>query len=111
MPRNLTKALLVACILTGAVCAQPRLVKTQIRDTQRIRMNGHLHPLAKAENDLGSLDSGVTLPAVTLVLGQTQEQETALTAFLSRTAGPRVARLPSLAHTRAVRRPLRCIVR
>ena len=58
MPRHLPKALLVASILTGALCAQPRLVKTQIRDAQRIRMNGHIHPLAKAENDLGSLDSG-----------------------------------------------------
>ncbi len=88
MPRHLPKALLAASIMTGALCAQPRLVKTQIRDTQRIRMNGHIHPLAKAENDLGSLDSGVTLPAVTLVLGQTQEQQSALTAFLTAQQDP-----------------------
>ncbi len=88
MPRNLPKALLVASLLTGALCAQPRLVKTQIRDAQRFRMNGHIHPLAKAENDLGSLDATVTLPAVTLVLGQTAEQQTALTQFLTAQQDP-----------------------
>jgi subtilase family serine protease len=88
MPRNLPKALLVASILTGVLCAQPRLVKTQIRDTQRIRMNGHIHPMAKAENDLGSLDAAVTLPAITLVLGQTPEQQTALAEFLAAQQNP-----------------------
>ena len=61
----------VACILTGTLCAQPRrLITGPIQDARRSRMTGHVHPLAKAENDLGPLDASETLPAITLVLRQ-----------------------------------------
>ena len=63
MYRNLPQSFLIAAILAGALSAQPRLIKGPIQDTQRARMTGHVHPMAKAENDLGPLDPSVTLPA------------------------------------------------
>ena len=78
----------MACILTGVLSAQPRLIKGPIEDTHRTRMTGHIHPMAKAENDLGPLDASVTLPAITLVLRQTPEQQAALERLLTAQQDP-----------------------
>src|ERR1019366_5760504 len=82
MHRIVLKSLLIACILTGALSAQPRLIKGHIQDTQRTRMTGHVHPMARAEIDLGPLDASVNLPAITLVLRQTPEQQADLDRLL-----------------------------
>src|ERR1035441_4501509 len=82
MRRIIPQSFLMACILAGALSAQPRLIKGPIQDTHRTRMTGYIHPMAKAENDLGPLDASVTLPAITLVLSQTPEQQADLDGFL-----------------------------
>jgi uncharacterized protein (TIGR03437 family) len=51
-------------------------------------MAGYIHPLAKPENDLGPLDTSTTLPAVTLVLRQTPEQQAALDRLLTAQQDP-----------------------
>jgi uncharacterized protein (TIGR03437 family) len=88
MRRIIPQSLLIACILGGALSAQPRLIKGPIQDTQRSRMTGHVHPMAKAENDLGPLDASVTLPAITLVLRQTPEQQADLDRLLTAQQDP-----------------------
>ena len=88
MHRIVLKSLLIACILTGALSAQPRLIKGPIQDTQRTRMTGHVHPMARAENDLGPLDASVNLPAITLVLRQTPEQQADLDRLLAAQQDP-----------------------
>ena len=88
MHRIVLQSLLIACILTGTLSAQPRLIKGPIQDTQRARMTGHIHPMAKAENDLGPLDAAVTLSAITLVLGQTPEQQADLDRLLTAQQDP-----------------------
>jgi uncharacterized protein (TIGR03437 family) len=75
-------------MLAGALSAQPRLIKGPIQDTQRARMSGHVHPMAKAENDLGPLDASVILPAITLVLRQTPEQQADLERLLTAQQDP-----------------------
>ena len=88
MHRIVPQSLLLAGILTGALCAQPRLIQGPIQDTQRTRMTGHVHPMANAENDLGPLDSAVVLPAITLVLGQTPAQQADLDRLLAAQQDP-----------------------
>src|ERR1035438_6012804 len=88
MRRIIPQSFLMACILAGALSAQPRLIKGPIQDTHRTRMTGYIHPMAKAENDLGPLDASVTLPAITLVLSQTPEQQADLDGFLTAQQDP-----------------------
>lgn len=80
----------ITCFLFGlAVCtsaatafAQTRLITGPIQDERRGRMTGHLHPMAKAEIDLGPMDTAETLVAVTLALRQTPEQQADLDKLL-----------------------------
>ena len=88
MRRIIPQSFLMACILAGALSAQPRLIKGPIQDTHRTRMTGYIHPMAKAENDLGPLDVSVPLPAITLVLSQTPEQQADLDGFLTAQQDP-----------------------
>src|ERR1700690_1186612 len=88
MHRTIAQSFLIACILTGVLSAQPRLIKGPIQDSQRARMTGHVHPMAKAENDLGSLGASVALPALTLVLQQTPAQQADLENLLAAQQDP-----------------------
>ena len=88
MHRIVLQSLLIAYILAGTLSAQPRLIKGPIQDTQRARMTGHVHPMAKAENDLGPLDASITLSAITLVLGQTPAQQADLDRLLTAQQDP-----------------------
>src|ERR1035437_10461605 len=88
MRRIIPQSFLMACILAGALSAQPRLMKGPIQDTHRTRMTGYIHPMAKAENDLGPLDVSVPLPAITLVLSQTPEQQAELDGSLTAQQDP-----------------------
>ena len=88
MPRIVSQSLFVAAILAGVLSAQPRLIQGQIQDTHRARLRGHVHPMAKAENDLGPLDASVALPALTLVLRPTSEQQADLDRLLTAQQNP-----------------------
>jgi uncharacterized protein (TIGR03437 family) len=88
MYRIIPRSFFIAGILAGALSAQPRLIKGAIQDAHRGRMTGHVHPMAKAENDLGPLDASVALPAITLVLRQTPEQEADLDRLLTAQQDP-----------------------
>src|ERR1022692_3555392 len=78
MSEVIPRSLLIAGILAAALSAQPLLV----------RMTGHVHPMAKAENDLGPLDASVTLPAITLVIRPTPEQRADLDRLLAAQQDP-----------------------
>ena len=82
MHRSVLQSLLICCILCGAVYAQPRLVKGQIQDKERVRMSGHVNPRAKAANDIGPMDASETLPPITLIFRQTPEQQADLDRLL-----------------------------
>jgi uncharacterized protein (TIGR03437 family) len=88
MLRFIPQSLLIACILTGVLSAQPRLIQGPIEDTHRARLTGHVHPMATAENDLGPLDASVTLPAITLILQQTPGQQADLDRLLTAQQDP-----------------------
>ena len=88
MHRIIPQTLLIVGVLTGVLSAQTRLIQGQIEDAHRARLTGHVHPMATAENDLGPLDASVVLPAVTLVLGQTSEQQAGLARLLAAQQDP-----------------------
>src|SRR5260370_40837752 len=88
MHRIVIRFLLIACILTCALSAQPRLIKDSVEDARRVRLTGQIHPMAKSESDLGPLDSSTILPAVTLVLQQTPEQQADLDLLLNTQQDP-----------------------
>ena len=82
------RSFFIAGILAAALSAQPRLIRGPIQDLQRVRMTGHVHPMAKVENDLGPLDASVTLPVITLVLRPTPEQRADLDRLLAAQQDP-----------------------
>ena len=88
MHRIIPQSVFIACILAGILSAQPRLIGGPIQDSQRVRMTGHVHPMAKVENDLGPQDASVTLPAITLVLRPTPEQQVDLDRLLAAQQDP-----------------------
>ena len=88
MHRRILQSLLLACILTGALSAQPRLIRGSIQDARRTRMADHVHPRVKLETDLGPMDPAETLPAITLVLRPTAEQQADLDQFLAAQQDP-----------------------
>src|ERR1017187_923048 len=66
----------------------PSRTSSKVQSRTRTRMTGYIHPMAKAENDLGPLDVSVPLPAITLVLSQTPEQQADLDGFLTAQQDP-----------------------
>ncbi len=85
MTRKVAISLLVFC---AGLSAQPRLIKGAIQDARRTRMAGHVHPMATAANDIGAMDPGTTLPAMTLVLRQTAAQQADLDNLLAAQQDP-----------------------
>src|ERR1019366_8363682 len=82
------RSFFIAGILAAAPSAQPPHIRGPIQDLQRVRMTGHVHPMAKAEDDRGPLDAFVTLPAITLVLRPTPEQRADLDRLLAAQQDP-----------------------
>jgi subtilase family serine protease len=88
MNRSFLQSVLISCILAGVVSAQPRLIRGSIQDKERVRMTGHVHPRATAENDAGALDPSDSLPAITLVFRQTAQQQADLDRLLTAQQDP-----------------------
>src|SRR3954469_24198866 len=91
MPRTASSlfALWIACLsLSAQPRPIPRLIQGPIRENQRVRFTGHVHPMATAANDVGVMDSSETLPAITMVLRQTSEQQADLDRLLTAQQDP-----------------------
>jgi uncharacterized protein (TIGR03437 family) len=57
-------------------------------DSRRFRLQGHVHPLARAANDTGKVDASATISNVTLNFAPTAEQQAALDDLLARQQTP-----------------------
>src|SRR3954447_21345417 len=78
-----------ALLMTPAALAAPRSrVSANISYQQRVRLSGHVHPDATAENDIGALDPTETLSGITLVLKPSAEQEADLNTLLLQQQDP-----------------------
>jgi len=77
-------AVIMAWLSTASVSAQPapQIVK-RIDESTRVVLTGNLHPLAKAENDLGTVDASQPAGRLLLVLKRTAKSEDALKQFLT----------------------------
>jgi hypothetical protein len=70
---------------------QPRVmdrVVDAVDDSRRVSLTGNVHPMARAELDMGRVDSNKLLERVVMVLKRSPEQEAALAAFNERQYDP-----------------------
>ena len=63
-------------------------VMEQVDDAKRVKLAGNTHPMARAEFDMGRVDSNKLLERVVLVLKRSPEQDAALAAFNERQYDP-----------------------
>jgi hypothetical protein len=61
--------------------AVPSRVVENVNDVGLVKLTGNTHPMARAEFDLGRVDSNKLLERVVMVLKRSPEQEAALAAF------------------------------
>ncbi len=61
--------------------AVPSRVVENVNDVRLVKLTGYTHPMARAEFDLGRVDSNKLMERVVMVLKRSPEQEAALAAF------------------------------
>jgi len=66
---SLLSALLIAALAAGA---QPSRISRPIDQTRRVILGGHIHPLARVENDQGRVLPSLPMSYVTVTFGQRQ---------------------------------------
>ena len=80
--------LLFALQPTFASAAPKARVTAPVNNARRVRLTGHLHPLGVNESDAGPVDSSEILPALTMTLRPSDEQEAALEKLLEEQQDP-----------------------
>src|SRR5262245_2150707 len=78
---------LTLCFPTANLLAQRR-IRGPVENGRRVRLSGHINPLARAENDIGPIDGSEILSSITLRFRQTAEQQAELEALLARQQDP-----------------------
>jgi uncharacterized protein (TIGR03437 family) len=90
--RNLPAcSILLAGLVTTSgdiFAAQRRMITAAVDENRRGRMQGHIHPLARPENDQGPVDPTRRLAGVTLELRQSPEQKAELDRLLAAQQDP-----------------------
>src|SRR6266536_557865 len=76
------------CFQAGTLMAQRDRVRGLIDNANRVRLNGHVRPNLRPEDDLGRMASSEKLAGLTLVLGQSAEQQAALDRLLAEQQDP-----------------------
>lgn len=80
---------LLFALQTTFVSAAPKARVTRTVDNgRRVRLTGHLHPHGASESDAGAVDSSEVLPAMTMTLRPSDEQEAALEKLLEEQQDP-----------------------
>src|SRR5580704_10963970 len=59
-------------------------VVDRVDDARLVKLNGNVHPMARAESDKGRVDSNKRLERIIMVLKRSPEQDAALAAFNER---------------------------
>ncbi len=79
--------LLLLCSATGLMAQRDRITAA-IDNSRRMLLNGHVHPLARAEFDRGVVDASLALPSMTLMLQPSAGQQADLTQLLAAQQDP-----------------------
>ena len=83
---NLTKrraaVLLVLLLTPSGLLAQRDRITGAINNSRRVFLNGHVHPLARAEFDQGVVDPSLNLPSLMLMLKPSASQQADLDQLL-----------------------------
>jgi hypothetical protein len=88
--RNFTLLLILVLILSALAAGQnvnPR-VKQAVVDSQRVKLAGTVHPLARAQNIVGTADDAMPVKRMMLMLSRSPEQESALRQLLDQQQTP-----------------------
>ncbi len=79
--------ILLLCSATGLMAQRARITAA-IDNARRVRLIGHLHPLARAEFDRGPVDASMPLESLSLVLRPSANQQTGLDQLLAAQQDP-----------------------
>lgn len=79
---------LVLTLVSASAFAQRNRITGPADNGRRVRLSGHLHPRATAENDLGPVNPDEQLPPMTLVLKAAPEREAELDRLLAEQQDP-----------------------
>ena len=66
----------------------PNRITQPVDETKLVRLQGNVHPMARAEFDRGQVSAALPMERVVLLLQRSPEQEAALEAFMARQSDP-----------------------
>ncbi len=81
--RFLISLAIASFLATGAAIAQRNRISGRIENSRRVTLSGNVHPNARPDHDLGRADSFLDLPALTLALKPSADQQAALDKLLA----------------------------
>jgi subtilase family serine protease len=82
MKNYILTALLVSLTAMAAPAQHSRITE-RIDNNHRVALRGHVHPLARPENDAGAAEASLEIPRITLVLRPTDAQQAELDRLLA----------------------------
>lgn len=83
----LAAVVVLGCSATGLLAQRARVTET-IDNARRVRLSGHMHPLARAEFDRGRVDPSMPLESLNLILKPSANQQEALDQLLAAQQDP-----------------------
>ncbi len=83
----LAAAVVLGCFATGLLAQRARITEA-IDNSRRVRLSGHMHPLARAEFDRGRVDPSMPLESLNLILKPSANQQEALNQLLAAQQDP-----------------------
>lgn len=81
-------AISLLCCFAGGLLAQRARITEAVNNARRVRLSGHIHPLAKAELDRGPVDASLPLASLNLILKPSANQQTELQQLLAAQQNP-----------------------
>jgi trimeric autotransporter adhesin len=77
-----SKTLLALAVIPVLLQAQPARIRQRIDETQRVRLAGHVHPLAQPRYDRGAAPAGLAMDHMLLLLKRSPQQQQELASLL-----------------------------
>src|ERR1700680_966082 len=78
----------LCCLSTAILCAQQSRIAARIDNTDRVPLQGHVHPNARLAYDQGSVSPPFQMPAITMFLKPSSNQQSALQQTLAELQDP-----------------------
>jgi uncharacterized protein (TIGR03437 family) len=86
--RHLFLAVFLLCLCAGGLLAQRARLTQAIDNSRRVRLAGHMHPLARTEFDRGPVQPSMQLQSLNMILKPSAEQQAELNQLLAAQQDP-----------------------